>query len=102
MVTGLEGCRGQKPARFEHGALKDELLRLSFREVGGQLRVDHPSDGHDDHAVAVGMAALAAEITKPRWATPTFLSLGQGIDDSGQRLKPTMMPRGSLPTLRWV
>ena len=50
---------------FAHERLKDELLRLEFREVGGNLRVDHPPGGHDDHAVVVAIAALAA-MTAPK------------------------------------
>lgn len=56
----LELVRTQRLRCFPHPDLKDELLRLEFREVSGNLRVDHPSGGHDDHAVAVAMAALAA------------------------------------------
>ena len=56
----LELVRGRRLRCFPHEALKDELLRLEFREVGGNLRVDHPVGGHDDHAVSVAMAALAA------------------------------------------
>lgn len=44
---------------FPHERLKDELLQLSFTEKGGNLRVDHRPGGHDDHAVALAMAALA-------------------------------------------
>lgn len=56
----LELVRTNRLHSFQYEALKDELLRLEFREVSGNLRVDHPSGGHDDHAVAVAMAALAA------------------------------------------
>ena len=56
----LELVRGRRLRCFPHEALKEELLRLEFREVGGNLRVDHPIGGHDDHAVSVAMAALAA------------------------------------------
>ncbi len=56
----LELVRTRRLRCFPHQDLKDELLRLEFREVAGNLRVDHPSGGHDDHAVAVAMAALAS------------------------------------------
>lgn len=56
----LELVRGGRLRCFPHETLRDELLSLEFREVGGSLRVDHPSGGHDDHAVAVAVAALAA------------------------------------------
>jgi hypothetical protein len=56
----LELVRARRLRCFPHGVLKDELLRLEFKEVSGNLRVDHPSGGHDDHVVATAMAALAA------------------------------------------
>lgn len=56
----LELVRGQNLKCFPHEVLKDELLALEFREIGGNLRVDHPSGGRDDHAVALAVAASAA------------------------------------------
>lgn len=60
----LQVIRERRLRCFSHEALKDELLRLEFRDVNGVLRVDHPAGGHDDHAVALALAALgAAEAT---------------------------------------
>jgi hypothetical protein len=56
----LDVIRGERLRCPPHATLKDELLRLAFRDVGGVLRVDHPSGGHDDHAVSLAMAVLAA------------------------------------------
>jgi len=53
---------------FRHRRLKEELLGLSFTEKGGGLRVDHRPGGHDDHAVALAMAALAA--AEQAWPPP--------------------------------
>jgi hypothetical protein len=56
----LEAIRGARLRCPPHETLKDELLRLSFRDSGGLLRVDHGSGQHDDHAVSLAMAVLAA------------------------------------------
>lgn len=41
----------------EHPVLRDELLRVRLRETAhGVTRLDHDRAGHDDQAVAIGMA----------------------------------------------
>ena len=46
--------------------LREELAGLRWIERGGVLRPDHAASGHDDAAVAVGLAALAAVSEKPK------------------------------------
>jgi hypothetical protein len=42
-------------------ALRDELANVRLRESGpGRVRLDHVAGRHDDRAVAIGLAALAA------------------------------------------
>ncbi|MFP5450377.1 MAG: terminase large subunit domain-containing protein [Thermoleophilia bacterium] len=42
-------------------ALRDELANVRLRESGpGRVRMDHTAGRHDDRAVAIGLAALAA------------------------------------------
>lgn len=56
----LDVVRGGKLVSFPHETLQKELLGLEFRDVGGNLRVDHRPGQHDDHVVALAMALLAA------------------------------------------
>ena len=49
-----------------HAVLREELAGLRWVEKGGVLRPDHPASGHDDAAVAVGLAALAAVSERPK------------------------------------
>lgn len=54
-------------------ALRDELANVRLRETGpGRVRLDHASGRHDDRAVAIGLAALAAaeSIRRSAPATP--------------------------------
>ena len=64
----LELVRNRKLRCFRHEQLEQELLALSFVDKGGVLRVDHPSGGHDDHAMSLAIAALAVleEANRPR------------------------------------
>ena len=62
----LELVRERRLRCYHHEGLKDELLNLEFREVGGNLRVDHPASGHDDHVVALAMASLGASSPPPK------------------------------------
>lgn len=56
----LEAVRAERLKCYHHQELKDELLGLEFREVNGNLRVDHRPGRHDDRAVALAVALLAA------------------------------------------
>lgn len=81
----LELVRGGRLRCFPHPVLKDEMLALEFREVGGNLRVDHPSGGHDDHVVSVAVAALAASACRSGPLLPVLsendLDLLDRLDD---------------------
>lgn len=46
---------------YPHAALEEELRRLVVVQSRNGWRLDHPSGGHDDHVVAVGLAALSGE-----------------------------------------
>ena len=99
----LELVRARRLRCFPHEALKDELLRLEFREVGGNLRVDHPSGGHDDHAISLAVAALPAALNMSR-AGLLDLTPGQalltreekedlGLKEAGQPVMGGIMDR---------
>jgi hypothetical protein len=49
--------REKRLRSFEHELFREELLGLRWVDKGGSLRPDHPVDGHDDIAIAVGLAA---------------------------------------------
>jgi phage terminase large subunit-like protein len=49
---------------FPHRELTKELLSVQVVEKSYGYRIDHQSGSHDDHVIALGMAALAAMQTK--------------------------------------
>jgi hypothetical protein len=49
--------REKRLRSFEHQLFREELLGLRWVDKGGSLRPDHPVGGHDDIAIAVGLAA---------------------------------------------
>ncbi len=53
----LDLIRGGRLRSRPHEALRRELLGLEVTEGASGWRVDHRSGGHDDHAVAVALAA---------------------------------------------
>ncbi|MDQ7840611.1 MAG: terminase large subunit [bacterium] len=62
--TGRLRCR-------PHEALRRELLGLEVAETSAGWRVDHRPGRHDDHAIAVGLAAqqvAAAPVLAGRWS----------------------------------
>lgn len=56
----LEAVRGGRLRSFPHKELREELLGLEFRDVRGNLRVDHRPGKHDDRVIALAVALLAA------------------------------------------
>jgi len=76
----LQLVREKRLRCFPHETLKEELLQLSFTEKGGALRVDHRPGGHDDHAAALAMAALAA--VEAGAEAPLVAPLGVGREGS--------------------
>ena len=57
-------------------ALRDELANVRLRETGpGRVRLDHATGRHDDRAVAIGLAALAAAESIRRDVPSRSLSL---------------------------
>ncbi|MCF8042053.1 MAG: hypothetical protein K9L19_00090 [Desulfarculaceae bacterium] len=62
---------------FEYDQLVNELLTVKVVEKSYGLRIDHEHGKHDDHVIALGMAALAAveapttqTLVKVAWVTP--------------------------------
>lgn len=52
--------KDQRISLFEHDDLVNELLTVKVVEKSYGLRIDHDHGKHDDHVIALGMAALAA------------------------------------------
>lgn len=98
--------KDRRIALFEHDALINELLSVKVVEKSNVLRIDHEGGDHDDHAVALGMAALAAieaptsaTLTRVAWITPgpvEGVSLLQVPDPElgGSRYRFTVVGRG--------
>jgi len=58
-ATLLDLIRGRRLRSQPHDDLKRELLSLEVSESAGGWRVDHKTGRHDDHVVAVALAAQA-------------------------------------------
>ncbi|MCF8032862.1 MAG: hypothetical protein K9K66_07610 [Desulfarculaceae bacterium] len=52
--------KDRRIALFEHDELINELLTVKVVEKSYGIRIDHEHGRHDDHVIALGMAALAA------------------------------------------
>ncbi len=52
--------KDRRIALFEHDDLINELLTVKVVEKSYGIRIDHEHGAHDDHVMALGMAALAA------------------------------------------
>ena len=72
---------------LDHPQLAKELKALERRlRAGGKTVVEHPRGGHDDHAVALALAALACRPdTRDRASISRLLRAGQGMVPSKRR-----------------
>lgn len=79
--TLLDLIRNGRLRARPHDALRRELLGLELQETASGWRVNHRSGGHDDHAVAV---ALAAQQVAVRSAQDAPISLGPSRGEAAQ------------------
>ena len=79
---------------LDHPELAKELKALERRlRAGGKTVVEHPRGGHDDHAVALALAALACRPdTRERAPVSQMLRAGRGVLHS-KRLDLSRVPR---------
>ena len=70
---------------LDHPQLVKELKSLERRlRAGGRVFVDHPHGGHDDHATAMALAAIACRQGRASTLTATQI-LSAGDDREGDR-----------------
>ena len=80
---------------LDHPQLARELKALERRlRAGGKTVVEHPRGGHDDHAVALALAALACRPdTRDRASASHILRAGRGQVLHSKRLDLSRIPR---------
>jgi hypothetical protein len=91
---------------FPHAALKREALNLVTRVIGGRMKVVDSSAIHQDHVIALGIAAgqaLAANRSSFAFAPALltrmspFLNEGQGIDFDAINAERSFANAGASP-----